>query len=134
VSEEVGDGIPPEVRALIAGLDSVVQLETLLLLHRDPRREWTADEVAKELRINPTAAADQMNILCERGLLTCTRGNGVSYRDAPHSPKMAAAVDALEKTYAERRVTVITLIFSKPTDPLRSFADAFQIRRNPPGG
>jgi len=33
-------------------------------------------------------------------------------------------------SYADRRVTVIGLIFSKPVDKIRSFADAFRIRKD----
>src|SRR5690606_17703063 len=48
------EGISPEVRAFIAGqIESVVQLEMLLLLHTDPMRAWSPDELAKELRIEP---------------------------------------------------------------------------------
>ena len=40
------------------------------------------------------------------------------------------AVAGLAREYAARRVTVIGLIFSKPVDKIRSFADAFRLRRD----
>jgi hypothetical protein len=37
----------------------------------------------------------------------------------------------LARLYPERRFTIIEIIFSKPNDKIRSFADAFRIRRDP---
>jgi hypothetical protein len=48
------------------------------------------------------------------------------------TPALDAAVAQLAKDYAERRVSVITLIFSKPVDKLRTFADAFRLRKDKP--
>jgi hypothetical protein len=55
------------------------------------------------------------------------------YAPASGSP-LDAAVAQLARDYAERRVTIITLIFSKPVDKLRSFADAFRLRKDNPNG
>ena len=65
-------------------------------------------------------------------LLACGDEQPKQYHDAAHTPQVAAAIDELARLYNERRVTVITLIFTKPTDPLRSFADAFKFRRRDP--
>ena len=130
--------IPQEVKNLIHDhLESVVQLESLLLLHTDPHKEWTAADVAKELRIEPAWASEQLNHLCDRGLLSCRdagEASGVIYRYGPRAPELDRAVGGLANAYADRRVSVITLIFSKPVDKLKSFSDAFKIRRDPPRG
>jgi hypothetical protein len=39
-------------------------------------------------------------------------------------------VAALAAAYRESRVAVIQLVFARPSDPLRSFADAFRMRRD----
>ena len=123
-----------EVRAFIAErIDSVVQLEVLLLTHADPARSWTAAAVAEQLRIDSAWAAGQLNELAARGLLSPSQDseNG-GFRYAPATPELGSAVAQLAKDYAERRVTIITLIFSKPADTLRSFADAFRLRKDKP--
>jgi hypothetical protein len=51
------------------------------------------------------------------------------YRFAPGSAKLEQAVRDLAAAYATRRVTIISLIFAKPTDKLKSFAEAFRFRR-----
>lgn len=124
-----------QVRGFIARhITSVVQLETLLLLEDAPAREWTADEVAAALRIDPTWASSQMEGLCQQGLAERI-GDAPRYRYAPHDDPTRQAVAALAQAYQERRVTVITLIFSKPpeppkTDGVRVFADAFRLRKD----
>lgn len=124
------EGIPQEVRAFIADhIDSVLQLELLLLLHAKRDRDFDAAEVMEEMRIDLTWAATQLDFFCARGILSCTDAAPRRYRYAPRSAEMDAAVAKLDQTYADRRVSVISLIFSKPTDKLRSFADAFRVRK-----
>ena len=131
--KERQEDIPPEVRAFIAeNLGSVVQLETLLLLHAALDREWTADDVAASLRIDRKWAEGQLEVLCAEKLAECSEGPPRRYRFGPADPKQRGAVDALAKAYAERRVTVISLIFAKPPDTLRAFSDAFRLRKDDP--
>jgi hypothetical protein len=62
-----------------------------------------------------------------RGLLThCEKGR---CRWAPASPELERDVEALARAYAERRVSIIHLIFSKPSERIRTFADAFKFTR-----
>jgi hypothetical protein len=127
-----GDDISPEVSAFIADyVGSVVQLETLLLLHGAPDREWTADDVAATLRVDRNWADAQLDAICHQGLAECREAAPVPhYRYAPRTAQLRAAIDALAKTYAERRVTVIGLIFAKPVDSLRAFSEAFRLRKD----
>jgi hypothetical protein len=124
------EGIPQDVRAFIADhIDSVLQLELLLLLHKKRDQHFDAAEVVAELRIDPSWAAAQLDDFSARGILTCVDGPPRQYRYAPKEPEMDSAIARLDQTYADRRVSVISLIFSKPTDKLRSFADAFRVRK-----
>lgn len=127
--------IPQEVQAFIADhIESVVQLEVLLLLHAAPQRVFSAAEIGRELRIDAAWAAQQLVNLCSRGVLTCTGTTDPVYRYGPRTPEMDRAVADLAQAYADRRVTVIGLIFSKPVDKIRTFADAFRLRKDKPGG
>lgn len=124
--EDVG----AEARKFLADhIESVLELEALLLLAADPARAWIASEVARELRVDAGWAGPQLSRLCGRGVLACDASPQPHYRFAPSSPKMEQAVRELASAYATRRVTIISLIFAKPTDKLKSFADAFRLRR-----
>ena len=47
----------------------------------------------------------------------------------PDSSEKERVMNELARCYADRRVTVIKQIFSPRSDPVRSFADAFNLRR-----
>ncbi len=127
--------LPEGVRRLIAEhIDSVEQLEILLLLYQHPERSWTAEAVARELRVSAFSAGDRLKEMARAAILSHLEGSAVEYRYAPESPQMAEAVAGLATAYTERRVTVINLIFSKPVDKIRTFADAFRLRRDDDNG
>jgi hypothetical protein len=117
-------GLSNEVLRMIARhIRSVEKLEVLLLLRRS-RQPWTGATVARELRIDPGSAANRLNELLAEGFVRAD-SEGCVY-DA--RGELDRDVDALARTYAERRVAVITAIFSQPNETLRSFADAFRIK------
>jgi predicted ArsR family transcriptional regulator len=122
--------IPAPVRNfLVQRIDSVVQLELLLLLYGNTNRCWSADEVAKELRIESTASQEQLDRLRSHGLAELSPMNPSQYCYNTSQTSHDAEVRYLAREYAVRRVSVISLIYSKPTDTLRSFADAFRLFR-----
>ena len=127
--------IPPRVQRFIAThIDSIEKLEVLLLLRTQAGREWTARDVSQELRIAETSAAARLADLAARRLVMERGGNPASYRYGPASPDDAQDVADLQDTYATRRVSVISFIFSKPLDKVRGFADAFRLKRDKDDG
>lgn len=120
-------------------IDSVVQLEVLLLVADRKPRSFSADQIARELRIDPAWADGQLALLSERGLLARSTAIEAAYEYAPASNEIRDAVTALSRAYADRRVSVISEIYSKPpppsaADPLKSFSDAFRIRKDTTNG
>ncbi len=122
--------LPQNVRDFVLKyVDSVELLETLLLLHADKAREWTADEVSEHLRIAPESARTRLAVVCGHGFGEGREENGqkvYKYRSSSQN----GAIDALSGCYKQYRVRVITAIFSKPIERVRTFADAFKIRRD----
>ncbi len=123
--------IPDEVRRLIAErIASAEMLEILLLLEREPERGWTADEVSRQVFTVPAAAIGSLEGLVAQGLAASDGAADPTYRYAPASGGLRQQVSALAAAYRASRVAVIQLVFAKPADPLRSFADAFRVRRD----
>ena len=119
-----------EVRAFIAEhIQSVVQLEVLLLLANRPRESWTPASVARALQIDTAWVERQLDNLAARGFLTRATHPEPDYHYNPQAPGLQKAVARLAQVYNERRVTVISMIYSKPADALRAFTDAFRIRK-----
>jgi DNA-binding IclR family transcriptional regulator len=122
------NGLPEDVhRFLHQHIDSVEQLEVLLLLWRTPERGWTSDEVATAVYSHPSSVVRRLAMMLGQGLLR-EREPGC-YQYAPRTAELHGTVTRLEHMYRERRVAVITLIASKPIENVRAFSDAFRIRR-----
>jgi len=121
------DHIPDDVRTLILErIDSVPELEAILLFREDPRREWTAEAAGRRLYVSTTVAGHVLGLLCERGFFTCT---GDAYRYEPESSGLRDVVDRLATAYARHLVAVTQMIHSKPSQNLRDFVDAFRLRK-----
>lgn len=121
--------LPEDVyRFLYQNIESVEQLEVLLLLRQGPDRGWTADDVARALYSHPSSVVRRLTLLLRQGLLG-EHDPGV-YRYAPRTPELEGTVARVADCYRQRRVAVITLIASKPLEDVRAFSDAFRIRRD----
>lgn len=119
--------IPEHVRRFIVeAIDSVPELEALLLLRAHPDRRWSAEEAGARLYVSTTMASHLLNALAGRGLLA---RDGEQYRYAPAQPELDAVVADLAATYATRLITVTRLIHAKPAASVRQFADAFRLRK-----
>ena len=114
-------------------IDSVMQLEILLLLAGQPGKTWTPAALAEELRIDPAWVDGQLQTMGGRGVVAAVATDhtaALTFRYEPRTVALEETVRELARAYADRRVTVIGLIFSKPVDKIRSFADAFRIRKD----
>lgn len=104
---------------------TAVQVEVLLLLHRDKEQAWSATAVSRELRIDPEHASAAITHLASNELLLSTDGG---YRLGPLRKRDSELVDAVAALYPSYRVAIISIIFSKPSGPIRDFSEAFRLR------
>jgi hypothetical protein len=106
-------------------IDSIAQLEALLLLRRNPKETWTVERAAKRLYIDETEAKAVLDRLCADDLLTCDEG---LYRYFGQSDEQRQMIDRLADVYSHHLIPVTNLIHTK-APRLREFADAFKIRK-----
>jgi hypothetical protein len=125
-----GKGFSEDLERFIAQhIHSVEQLEVLVMLKNSGDREWTAAEVSRALSSHPLSVESRMLDLRSRGFVVSREdGRDFVFRYAP-SDALDLMVDELARAYAERRTSVINLIFSKPLDSVRTLADAFRLRK-----
>lgn len=126
--ETAGDPIPAEVRDFIVRcIDSVAQLEALLLLRGPPPLAWNVHTVARRLYVQEGEAAKLLSglVSCE---LAVTDGSAFHYR--PRDAELTDLVDRLAETYARSLVPVTRLIHERDI-AIRKFADAFKLRKDP---
>lgn len=119
--------IPEAVRRFVLEcIDSVEQLEVLVLLHGSPAVTWSPEAVATTLYSNRQSIALRLAGLHAKGVLASTEA---SYRYLPKTPELDATVSLVAQTYRQRPVAVITMIASKPMEKVRAFSDAFRLRK-----
>lgn len=105
-------------------INSVEQIEVLLILRANPDRVWTVDEISAIMRSSPNSIRSRLEGLAARGLCAAVEAQGYRYAA---SGRLDAMVEQLAAEYAHRRFSVIELVFSRP-DAARTFADAFRLR------
>jgi hypothetical protein len=119
--------VPDDLRSFILEhIDSVAQLEALLLLRREAGREWDAESTARRLYVSDTVAGEILSRLRADQLLSSREG---FFRYAPASPELAAMVDRLAAIYSRALIPVTNLVHNNPLR-LRKFADAFRFRKD----
>ncbi|HET7199108.1 MAG TPA: hypothetical protein VFI86_10595 [Burkholderiales bacterium] len=117
-------------RFLQTTVPSVDAAELLLLLGRDAARGWSAAEIVAALRPAPLTEADVARTLeafVARGLVAQGADRRVQYH--PASDELAGHVRTLAQAYSERPVTLIRVIYALRDGKIRSFADAFKLRK-----
>ena len=112
---------------LAAYIDSVMQLEVLLLLYARRTSTLRSSDVAHDLRIDLAWTEAALANLAAAGILVYESSG---YRYSPRAASLDQTIAELANAYEDRRVTIISMIFSKPADPIRQFTDAFRFRKD----
>ena len=122
--------IPEDVAQFIASqIDSIMQLEALLLLRREPQDKWSASTLAQRLYTSESETVDTLESLCAAGLVIACGSEPTIYRYEPLSPELRDLVDHTADVYSKHLVAITNLIHSQPKTRVQEFADAFKIRR-----
>jgi hypothetical protein len=109
-------------------LSSIDQIAIVLLLMRDPSRAWTAPEVAAAVGTPQESAAMRLFLLASGGLVIFEPSGMPKYRYATGNAETHALLSELAELYESDRQAVAVLV-GAPPDPLRSFADAFKLKK-----
>jgi hypothetical protein len=119
--------IPADIRDFVMRhIDSVTQLEALLLLRGNPGETWDLPTTAKRLYANEQEVAEVLALLCNDGLLSASDG---IYRYDCATPQERDLVDRLADIYSRQLISVTNMIHAKPRR-IRQFADAFRLRKD----
>lgn len=122
--------LPDDVRDLILGkIATVWQLEILLQLFEARPQYLTIAELVKSLHLEREPLSEQVKALQAFGLADQKSDPQVAFAYASTSAQEDQAVAALAAAYSNRPVSVISLIYSRPAEKIRTFADAFRLRQ-----
>lgn len=126
------DLIPKDVEHFILlHIDSVAQLEGLLLLRNHPHLEWCAEKLAERLYIKHTQAGELLGQLYQRGFLVREKWSGrFSYRYKPQCGDLEDLTAQTAELYSRHLVPITNLIHAKPKKRIQEFANAFRLRKD----
>jgi hypothetical protein len=125
------DPFPEDVRLFLEGnIDCLEQLETLRILGSDPAREWSVADMAREAQTDAELMVNHLAALQARGLLTSERREGIIYcRYGARTAELERSLSRLLELYRQRPVTMIRMVYEKASNALRTFAEAFRLRK-----
>lgn len=119
--------IPLDVREFVLTyIQSIAQLEALLLLKSKPDVVWNCANVASQLYIDEGQAKEVLDRLCEDGLVSC---DADTYRFNSDAPDIGAMVERLATLYRKHLIPVTNLVHSRPSGA-QAFAAAFKLRKD----
>jgi hypothetical protein len=121
--------IPLEVRQFIFHrIDSIAQLEAVLLLRQSPDSWWEIKEVADRLYISEDQCFPVLEGLRRQGLLVCMgEKTKPVYRYRPDTGELREMVDRLAYYYSKHLVSVSNLVHAKARTRIEGFARAFEL-------
>jgi hypothetical protein len=115
-----------------ANIPSFEAAELLLTLVRQPDEALSAAQALSRMpaggKLTPAEAARLLEGFQARGLLAGEPGQG--YRYQPISEELRLHAETLARAYNERPVTLVRIIYALRDSRMRSFADAFKLRRS----
>ena len=122
--------IPAHVRRFLEdNIDTVPQLETLLMMSEKSDRDWYIADVASRNYITEQRAAETLNSLQRRGLVTAEE-SPPRFRFDPVNDEVRGLVAELAMCYQRKLSAVTELIHAKPSASVKEFARAFDLKKD----
>ncbi len=121
--------ISPRVLRFIAEkIDSVAELETLLIMSDDEQRLWSVQEIAARLYTEGSKAGRIVDSLARRELIVA-EGEPNRFRFSPaHSDDRKVFAEVAD-AYRRNLVAIATYIHSKASGSVKEFARAFDLKK-----
>jgi hypothetical protein len=122
--------ISPRVLKFIAEkVDTVAELETLLILSDDEQRQWTAHEIAARLYTQPANALRVLEALSRRELVA-SEGTPSQFRFGPVRSDDRKTFAEVAEAYRRNLVAITTFIHAKASNSVKEFARAFDLKKD----
>lgn len=123
--------IPARVLQFLAErIDTVPQLEALLLLWGDPQRLWSEEELAGRIYVGRQVAATIMQALQRQQLVTAEPASTIRYRYDPQWDPSGEVMPEVAAAYRRHLVPLATFIHSRASTAVREFARAFDLKKD----
>ncbi len=121
---------PDPYQFLHDNVDSVPQLESLILLWNSRPVGWTEEELASRLYAPPVQVREVLRDLMRLQIVQEIPGPPVKYSYLPRSDEQDDLMRAIDNAYRRDLVKISTMIHSKASSPVREFAKAFRFKKD----
>jgi hypothetical protein len=123
--------IPTTVLQFLAErIDTVPQLEALLLLWENPQRLWTEEELAGRIYVSRQVAAQILQALHRQQLIALEPAQSARYRYDSQWDPTGAIMPRVAAAYRTHLVPLATFIHSRASSAVREFARAFDLKKD----
>jgi predicted ArsR family transcriptional regulator len=117
-------------RFILNQIDSVPQMEALLLVWESRPKRWAESEIAERLYVSTDAVRNIMQELVRRRLVAVdTQQSARQYFYESKSEDLDGLIEAVAATYRHELVRVSTFIHTKASSAVRDFAKAFKFTK-----
>jgi predicted ArsR family transcriptional regulator len=115
---------------ILEKIDTVPQLEAIILLWNSRPVGWTADELASRLYIPAEKVAELLQDLIRRQLVQQVSGPSPRYSYLPRSEEQNEWMYQVDVAYRRELVRISTMLHAKTSSSVREFARAFRIKKD----
>jgi hypothetical protein len=117
--------VPEEVARFVNDhIDSVAEIEALLLMRRERHGPWTAVALAERLYVESAVGEAVLQRLARARFVRSVDG-GFEFAPPDDSRRV---LEQVAEVYSRLLIPITRLIHAKPSSAVRSFADAFRLR------
>jgi predicted transcriptional regulator len=109
-------------------IDTVPELETLLIVSGEPARAWSVAEIAALTYVSRESALGVLRAL-ERQRLVSGEAGG-HFRFSPADETQRQIVEQTAIAYRTHLVSIATFIHRKAATPVQEFARAFSLKKD----
>jgi len=121
--------IPEEVRRFLTEhIESVPQLEALLLAWETAPRAWNAESLAARIYVSAIIGSGLLEDLARRGILERLPTSPPTFRFDGANEARRALIDKVSECYRTQLVGVAQFIHERASGSVRDFARAFKIK------
>jgi hypothetical protein len=113
-------------RFILDEIDTVPQLEALLLLWKSRPKVWRLEELAAALYVSPEETLHILEPLVARTLVSVTDAKECAYLSGGRD----ALIAAVDETYRRELIRISRMIHAKAPSAVREFARAFIFKKD----
>jgi hypothetical protein len=116
-------------RFIVDEIDSVPQLEALLLFWNNRPKVWSGESMAGALYVSYEVSRDILRHLAQRHLIAEMQGAAGEFALQADSEEEQQLLASLDVVYRRELVRVSNMIHSKASRGVRDFASAFRLKK-----